>query len=55
MERGRRINRARSTDGCYEPAWCARTLERLAQVREVDAGALGAAVVRNTRRCFSLD
>lgn len=38
-----------------EPAWCAYTLERLARVREVDVGALGAAVVRNTRRCFSLD
>ena len=38
-----------------EPAWCAYTLERLAQVREVDVGRLGAAVVRNTRRCFSLD
>lgn len=37
-----------------EPAWCAYTLERLAQVRDVDPGALGAAVVRNTRRCFSL-
>ncbi len=38
-----------------EPAWCAYTLERLAQVREVDVGTLGAAVVRNTRQCFSLD
>lgn len=38
-----------------EPAWCAATLDRLAQVRDVDPGALGAAVVRNTRRCFSLD
>lgn len=38
-----------------EPAWCAYTLARLAEVRDTDPGALGAAVVRNTRRCFSLD
>ena len=38
-----------------EPGWCAYTLARLAEVRDTDPGALGAAVVRNTRRCFSLD
>jgi len=38
-----------------EPAWCAYTLERLALVRGTDPVTLGAAVVRNTRRCFSLD
>ena len=37
-----------------EPAWCAYTLERLAQVRDTDPQTLGAAVVANTRRCFSL-
>ena len=38
-----------------EPAWCAYTLERLAQVRGAVASALGDVIVRNTRRCFSLD
>ena len=37
-----------------EPAGCAVTLERLAQVRDTDPRTLGAAVVANTRRCFSL-
>lgn len=37
-----------------EPAWCAYTLERLAQVRGADLPQLGSAVVANTRRCFSL-
>jgi TatD DNase family protein len=37
-----------------EPAWCARTLERLAAVRAVDSTVLGQAVVANARRCFAL-
>ena len=37
-----------------EPAWCAHTLQRLAEVRAVDVHALGAAVVGNTRRFFAL-
>jgi TatD DNase family protein len=37
-----------------EPAWCARTLERLALVRETDAVALGAHVTENARRIFGL-
>ncbi len=38
-----------------EPAWCARTLERLAQVRGTDATTLGPMVTANTRRLFALD
>ena len=37
-----------------EPAWCAYTLRRLAEVREQDVRVLGAQVLRNTRRLFSL-
>lgn len=37
-----------------EPAWCARTLSRLAEVRETDAEALGAHVTANARRLFGL-
>lgn len=37
-----------------EPAWCAYTLQRLAEVRAVDVHELGATTVRNTRRCFAL-
>jgi TatD DNase family protein len=37
-----------------EPAWCAYTLRRLAEVRGVDPLVLGEAVVRNTRRLFQL-
>jgi TatD DNase family protein len=35
-----------------EPAWCAYTLRRLAEVRGVDPVALGEGVVQNTRRLF---
>ncbi len=38
-----------------EPAWCAYTLQRLAEVRAQDVRALGAAVLGNTRRLFALD
>ncbi len=38
-----------------EPAWCAYTLRRLSEVREQDVHALGAQVLGNTRRIFSLD
>ena len=38
-----------------EPAWCAYTLQRLAEVRTQDPHALGAAVLGNTRRLFALD
>ena len=38
-----------------EPAWCAYTLQRLAEVRAQDPHALGAAVLGNTRRLFALD
>jgi TatD DNase family protein len=38
-----------------EPAWCAYTLQRLAEVRAQEVGALGAAVLGNTRRLFALD
>jgi TatD DNase family protein len=37
-----------------EPAWCARTLERLATVRETDVLTLGAHVTGNARRIFGL-
>ncbi len=37
-----------------EPAWCAYTLHRLAEVRGIDAGTLGRITVRNTRRVFAL-
>lgn len=37
-----------------EPAWCARTLERLADVREVDRTALGRSVAENARTLFGL-
>ena len=37
-----------------EPAWCAYTLQRLAEVRAVEVHTLGAAVVRNTQRVFAL-
>jgi TatD DNase family protein len=37
-----------------EPAWCARTLERLALVRETDVRTLGAHVTGNARRIFGL-
>lgn len=37
-----------------EPAWCAYTLRRLAEVRGVDPVALGEVVVQNTRRLFQL-
>lgn len=37
-----------------EPAWCARTLERLALVRETDVLTLGAHVTENARRIFGL-
>ncbi len=37
-----------------EPAWCAYTLARLAEVRGDDVAALGAQVVANTRRIFAL-
>lgn len=38
-----------------EPAWCAHTLARLAEVRGVDASVLGATIITNTRRLFALD
>ena len=38
-----------------EPAWCAYTLRRLAQVRAQDVAMLGACVCDNTRRLFGLD
>ena len=38
-----------------EPAWCAHTLARLAEVRGVDAATLGATITANTRRLFALD
>ena len=38
-----------------EPAWCAYTVRRLAAVREQDVHVLGAQVLDNTRRLFSLD
>jgi TatD DNase family protein len=37
-----------------EPSWCAYTLQRLAEVRQVDAAALGAQVAVNTRTLFDL-
>lgn len=37
-----------------EPAWCARTLSRLAEVRGADVDALGAHVTANARRLFGL-
>lgn len=37
-----------------EPAWCARTLERLADVRATDAVSLGNAVTANARTLFGL-
>ena len=37
-----------------EPAWCARTLSRLAEVRGTDPDALGAHVTANARRLFGL-
>jgi TatD DNase family protein len=37
-----------------EPSWCAYTLQRLAEVRQVDAAALGARVAENTRALFAL-
>lgn len=37
-----------------EPSWCAYTLQRLAEVRQVDAAALGAQVAENTRTLFDL-
>jgi len=37
-----------------EPAWCARTLHRLAEVRGTDAETLGAHVTTNARRLFGL-
>ncbi len=37
-----------------EPAWCARTLERLAVVRQTDPATLGPLVTANARRLFSL-
>ncbi len=37
-----------------EPAWCAYTLRRLAEVREQKVHALGAQVLGNTRRLFTL-
>lgn len=37
-----------------EPAWCAYTLRRLAEVRGADPAALADAVLANTRRCFAL-
>lgn len=38
-----------------EPAWCAYTLRRLAEVRAVDPAVLAAQVLSNTRRLFALD
>jgi TatD DNase family protein len=38
-----------------EPAWCAYTLRRLAEVRGVDPAVLAAQVLGNTRRLFALD
>jgi TatD DNase family protein len=38
-----------------EPAWCVRTLERLATVRATEVQALGAQVAANARRLFALD
>ncbi len=38
-----------------EPAWCAYTLQRLAEVRAQEVGALGAHLLENTRRLFRLD
>jgi TatD DNase family protein len=37
-----------------EPAWCARTLDRLAALRGTDAAALGPQLVANARRLFRL-
>jgi TatD DNase family protein len=37
-----------------EPAWCAYTLQRLAEVRGAEPATLGARIVANTRRCFRL-
>jgi TatD DNase family protein len=37
-----------------EPAWCARTLHRLAEVRGADAQTLGTHVTANARRLFGL-
>jgi TatD DNase family protein len=37
-----------------EPAWCAYTLARLAEVRGADVQTLGAQIVENTRRIFAL-
>lgn len=38
-----------------EPAWVARTVDRLAELRDVSAAALGAATVANARQLFGLD
>lgn len=38
-----------------EPAWVARTVARLAELRGADADALGARTVANARRLFALD
>lgn len=38
-----------------EPAWCAHTLARLAEVRAVEATTLGQLIIANTRRFFALD
>jgi TatD DNase family protein len=38
-----------------EPAWCAYTLQRLAQVRGAEPAGLGRLTVGNTRRFFALD
>jgi Tat protein secretion system quality control protein TatD with DNase activity len=37
-----------------EPAWVARTVERLATARGTDAAALGKQTVANARRFFKL-
>jgi TatD DNase family protein len=37
-----------------EPAWCARTLEQVARVRETDPHALGTRVTANARTLFAL-
>jgi TatD DNase family protein len=37
-----------------EPAWCALTLQRLADIRGAEPGAFGAQVIVNTRRLFQL-
>ncbi|HEY0776647.1 MAG TPA: TatD family hydrolase [Gemmatirosa sp.] len=37
-----------------EPAWVARTLQRLAEIRGVDPAELGSQTAENARRCFAL-